>query len=135
MIPIKSNYIGKYLVSNNFHNHFAEKISRTARPPVLLETEGLKCTWKFTLHLCYKTQIYMSPKYRNFQPLRPARTARSMSSTVVRSFHPPASGSLFTIVPSTNLTTGITPRAAFNTALRLYPYTDISQLYNCPLSA
>jgi hypothetical protein len=29
--------------------------------------------------------------YTNFHPLRLARTARSMSSTVVLSFHPPAS--------------------------------------------
>lgn len=29
--------------------------------------------------------------YTNFHPLRLARTAKSMSSTVVRSFHPPAS--------------------------------------------
>lgn len=32
-----------------------------------------------------------SPRYRNLHPLRLARTARSMSSTVVLSFHPPAS--------------------------------------------
>lgn len=33
----------------------------------------------------------MSPTYTNFQPLRLALTAKSISSTVVRSFHPPAS--------------------------------------------
>lgn len=32
-----------------------------------------------------------SPTYTNFQPFRVARTAKSMSSTVVRSFQPPAS--------------------------------------------
>lgn len=32
-----------------------------------------------------------SPTNTNFHPLREALTARSMSSTVVRSFHPPAS--------------------------------------------
>ena len=32
-----------------------------------------------------------SPRYTNFHPLRLALTARSMSSTVVRSFQPPAS--------------------------------------------
>ena len=30
-------------------------------------------------------------KYKNFHPLRLARTAKSISSTVVLSFHPPAS--------------------------------------------
>jgi hypothetical protein len=34
---------------------------------------------------------WRSPRYTNFHPLRPARTARSISSTVVRSFQPPAS--------------------------------------------
>lgn len=33
----------------------------------------------------------MSPRKTNFQPMSPARRARSMSSTVVRSFQPPAS--------------------------------------------
>ena len=34
---------------------------------------------------------FTSPTYTNFQPCSAVRTARSMSSTVVRSFHPPAS--------------------------------------------
>lgn len=33
----------------------------------------------------------MLPMYKNFQPPRPALTAKSMSSTVVLSFQPPAS--------------------------------------------
>jgi hypothetical protein len=38
-----------------------------------------------------KRHTLISPTYRNCHPFRLARTAKSMSSTVVRSFHPPAS--------------------------------------------
>lgn len=34
---------------------------------------------------------FKEPRYKNFQPLRLARTAKSISSTVVLSFQPPAS--------------------------------------------
>lgn len=55
----------------------------------------VQSTAKFTtllqLHQTCKIWTWRSPRYKNFQPLRPARTAKSMSSTVVLSFHPPAS--------------------------------------------
>ena len=103
------------LVCNDFPCHFPEEIGSTTSPPMLLMSVGLEGTWKFTLNL-YKIcncnadmeqhiiasaksnylkfaetrpNTLISPTYRNSHPLRLARTAKSMSSTVVRSFHPP----------------------------------------------
>jgi hypothetical protein len=48
---------------------------------------------KFSFSKFFKEHFltFTSPTYTNFQPRSAVRTARSMSSTVVRSFHPPAS--------------------------------------------
>lgn len=108
-----------HLVCHNFPSHFSEEIGSTASPPMLLMTVGLEGTWEFTLDLCkfctcndvghniiqYSAcsmknnylelqtakHTLISPTYKNSHSLRHARTARSMSSTVVRSFHPPDS--------------------------------------------
>jgi len=45
-----------HLVPHYLHNHFAEQISRTTRPSVLLESKGSQSTWKLTFGL-YKVQL------------------------------------------------------------------------------
>lgn len=101
-----------YLTKDDFFEHFSEEIGWTAWPAMLLVSISLEGTWKFIFDL-KKTRDYFSlmellillqefnftvpqltdksPTKTNFQPLRLALTARSMSSTVVLSFHPPAS--------------------------------------------
>nr|GMD54467.1 hypothetical protein Iba_chr11cCG12400 [Ipomoea batatas] len=54
--------------------------------------DHLCCWYLYALKLLGNSLFtYYTPRKTNFQPLRPARQPRSMSSTVVRSFHPPAS--------------------------------------------
>lgn len=43
----------------------------------------------YLMFAAIRPNTLISPTYRNSHPLRFARTAKSMSSTVVRSFHPP----------------------------------------------
>ncbi|WVZ02035.1 hypothetical protein V8G54_022841 [Vigna mungo] len=51
------------------------------------------CCWNLKALKVLGSSLFAwrSPRYKNFHPLRLARTARSISSTVVLSFHPPAS--------------------------------------------
>ena len=56
--------------------------------PRTMQTNAMVVTWMYR-NCCGFTM--RSPRNTNFHPLRLARTAKSMSSTVVLSFQPPAS--------------------------------------------
>jgi hypothetical protein len=77
------------VAAEDLREHLAEQVGQAAQPPVLLVAVRLEGAGQLVAH----DQVAHVDER---QPRRLARTARSMSSTVVRSFQPPASASAAT---------------------------------------